>query len=81
MRADLHVHSTASDGTLSPSELVDRAHALGVGVLAIADHDSVEGLSEAAARCTELGVTLVPEMAIASGTAVPEVFVMDAQPL
>ena len=45
-KVDLHTHSTASDGTLTPSELVTRAHTNGVGVLAIADHDSVEGVAE-----------------------------------
>ena len=47
MKADLHVHSTASDGTLSPTELVSLALDRGVDVLAIADHDSVSGLPEA----------------------------------
>ena len=62
MKADLHVHSTASDGTLTPSQLVERAHALGVGVLAISDHDSAEG----AARSAELGVTLVPAVELSA---------------
>ncbi len=60
MRADLHVHSTASDGSVTPRELVKLALSNGVDVLAIADHDSVEGLAEAfeAAENTEL--TIVP---------------------
>jgi 3',5'-nucleoside bisphosphate phosphatase len=59
MKADLHVHSTASDGTLSPTALVERAHARGVEVLAIADHDSVSGLAEAHEAAQRLGVTLI----------------------
>ena len=44
---DLHSHSTASDGTLSPAELVKRAAAAGVDVLALTDHDTTAGLAEA----------------------------------
>jgi len=57
---DLHTHSTASDGTLSPAGLVERAHALGVSVLALTDHDSLGGLEAAAASACTLGVDLVP---------------------
>jgi 3',5'-nucleoside bisphosphate phosphatase len=49
-RVDLHTHTTASDGTLAPRELVRRAAERGVQVLAITDHDSTEGLAEAAAE-------------------------------
>lgn len=45
---DLHCHSTASDGHLSPTELVTRAAAFGVSTLALTDHDTVSGLAEAA---------------------------------
>ena len=47
MNLDLHCHSTASDGALAPGELVRRAAAQGVDVLALTDHDQLEGLSEA----------------------------------
>ena len=40
MKADLHLHSTASDGTCAPDELVRRAHALGLTCIALTDHDS-----------------------------------------
>ncbi len=46
-RADLHCHSTASDGALSPSEVVKLAYEQGVRVLALTDHDSTEGMAEA----------------------------------
>lgn len=59
MKADLHVHSTASDGTLTPTELVDLAVARGLDVLAIADHDSVEGLPEALEAAERSGLTLI----------------------
>ena len=48
MRVDLHSHSTASDGRLTPAELVRRAVAQRVDVLALTDHDTVAGLPEAA---------------------------------
>jgi predicted metal-dependent phosphoesterase TrpH len=52
---DLHSHTTASDGRLSPTALVARAHAAGVTHLAVTDHDTVAGLPEALAAATDLG--------------------------
>jgi len=66
MRADLHVHSTASDGTATPSELVLLALARGVDVLAIADHDSVSGLAEAQAAAEGSGLTLIPAVELSA---------------
>jgi len=59
MLYDLHAHSTASDGTLTPTELVKRAKSKGVDVLALTDHDTTAGLSEASLIADELGITLV----------------------
>lgn len=47
---DLHVHSTASDGSLTPSEVVDRAAALSIAAIALTDHDTTQGIAEAKAR-------------------------------
>ncbi|MHB8156296.1 MAG: PHP domain-containing protein [Desulfocucumaceae bacterium] len=47
MQADLHVHTTASDGTDSPEEVVARAAAIGLAALAVADHDTLEGIRPA----------------------------------
>lgn len=47
---DLHTHSTASDGTYTPSELIDYAHEKGLSAIALTDHDTVDGLSEAIDR-------------------------------
>lgn len=44
---DLHVHSNCSDGTLTPTELVDHAAALGLAAFALTDHDNTDGLWEA----------------------------------
>ncbi len=47
MKIDLHCHSTCSDGTYAPTEVVQRAHAAGVNVLALTDHDTLAGIDEA----------------------------------
>lgn len=57
---DLHCHSTASDGALTPTELVRRAHSKGVTVLALTDHDSVAGLAEAVLAAEKTGLRLLP---------------------
>ncbi|MFD5551623.1 MULTISPECIES: PHP domain-containing protein [Streptomyces] len=61
MRIDLHAHSTASDGTDSPAELVRNAAAAGLDVVALTDHDTVGGYAEAIAALHEIpaGLTLV----------------------
>ena len=61
---DLHAHSLASDGTLSPAALVARARTAGVDVLALTDHDSLEGLAEAESAAREQGLRLVPGVEI-----------------
>lgn len=61
---DLHCHSTASDGDLSPTELVRRAHEKGVSVLSLTDHDVTDGLEEAGQTASELGMVLVPGIEI-----------------
>ncbi|MER6307563.1 PHP domain-containing protein [Streptomyces sp. NPDC001657] len=58
MRIDLHTHSTASDGTDTPAELVRGAAAAGLDVVALTDHDTVSGHAEARAALPE-GLTLV----------------------
>lgn len=60
MRADLHVHSTASDGSLHPAALVDLALKAGLTHLAITDHDSVGGLNRALSEAKKTGLTLIP---------------------
>jgi 3',5'-nucleoside bisphosphate phosphatase len=59
LNADLHCHSRCSDGTLSPSALARRAHANGVELWALTDHDEVGGLAEASAAASELGLAFV----------------------
>ncbi|GAA4482465.1 PHP domain-containing protein [Actinoallomurus oryzae] len=61
MIIDLHTHSAVSDGTQPPADVVRRAQAAGVGVLALTDHDTVAGHAEAA-RALPPGMTLVRGM-------------------
>jgi predicted metal-dependent phosphoesterase TrpH len=61
---DLHCHSSASDGVLTPAAVVRRAAANGVGVLALTDHDDLTGLAEAGATARACGVRLVPGVEI-----------------
>lgn len=61
---DLHLHTTASDGLLSPGVLVQRAAAAGLTTIAITDHDTVGGLREAIEAGAELGVRVVPGIEI-----------------
>ena len=57
---DLHLHSSASDGTDEPNEVVRAAHAAGVRTMALTDHDTSEGWEEAIAECALLGMTFIP---------------------
>src|SRR5215217_8292966 len=57
---DLQAHSVHSDGTLPATEVVERAAAAGVELLALTDHDTVDGVPEAAARARELGMRYSP---------------------
>ena len=59
MNVDLHCHSTASDGLLRPGELVARAAAKGVDILALTDHDDLSGLAEARAQAVSEDVRFI----------------------
>lgn len=64
LNIDLHCHSCVSDGMLTPADLVARACANGVDVLALTDHDEIEGLGDAAAAAEKLGLRFVPGVEI-----------------
>ena len=59
-KSDFHIHTTFSDGTLSPAEVVQRAHKNNVKVLAITDHDTLTGLDEAIEESLKYNITLIP---------------------
>jgi predicted metal-dependent phosphoesterase TrpH len=59
LNIDLHCHSTASDGLLTPTQLLEHAAAQGVAVLALTDHDNVAGLDEARRTAIEKNIALI----------------------
>jgi hypothetical protein len=65
-RGDLHIHSTASDGCLSPKEIVILAKSLGIDTLAISDHNSIEGVAEASETGKKHGVSVIPAVELST---------------
>lgn len=59
MKIDLHCHSTRSDGTYPPTDVVQRAHIAGVNVLALTDHDTLLGIDEARIAAQNCGIHLI----------------------
>jgi predicted metal-dependent phosphoesterase TrpH len=76
-RIDLHVHTTASDGRYSPSEIVRIAAERGLSAIAITDHDTVDGIAEAldAARAFP-GLTMVPGVEISADSTEGEIHIL-----
>jgi len=60
MSIDLHTHSTTSDGTMSPADLVKYAYKKGLSAIAITDHDTIDGIDEGVAAGNILGIEVVP---------------------
>lgn len=65
-RVDLHVHTTASDGSLTPAEVVRLALSQGLTAIALTDHDSVSGVAEAQAAARGTGLEVIPGVEISS---------------
>ncbi len=65
--ADLHVHSTASDGIYTPTELMRQAQELGLGAMALTDHDTLAGIPEARKAASEAGIGLVAGIELSCG--------------
>lgn len=63
---DLHAHSSVSDGTETPTQLVRAAAAAGLGTVALTDHDSTAGWQEAASAARTAGITLIPGMELST---------------
>ena len=70
---DLHVHTDFSDGLHPPEKVVEQAAALGMSFLAIADHDTVRGVTPARVRARELGLRLIPAVEISATTDIGDV--------
>lgn len=75
-RVDLHTHSTASDGTLSPAELVRQAHRRGLFMLALTDHDTTGGLPEAISAGEALGVRIISGIELSTDVTAGEVHML-----
>jgi len=75
-RIDLHLHTTHSDGSQTPAEVVTLAHEAGVSALAITDHDITTGLPEAMAAGQELGIEIIPGIEISSRHGESELHVL-----
>ena len=63
---ELHCHTTASDGTMSPAALVEHAASLGITHLAITDHDTTKGSLEAEPLCRDRGIVLIPAIELST---------------
>jgi predicted metal-dependent phosphoesterase TrpH len=75
-KGDFHLHSTCSDGRLTPTALMELAAANGVRVLSLTDHDSTEGIAEAQVAAARLGVELVPGVELSTDIPGNEVHIL-----
>ncbi|MCL4486556.1 MAG: PHP domain-containing protein [Chloroflexi bacterium] len=73
---DLHTHSTASDGELSPPELVSLARARGLGTIALTDHDSVAGIDAALEAARNMSIQVIPGVELSADVPNSEVHVL-----
>lgn len=67
MRIDLHMHSNVSDGSLSPAALVELVQNEGVELMALTDHDTMEGVPAAAAAAAAAGIGFIPGVEVSTG--------------
>ncbi len=75
-RLDLHLHTTHSDGSCTPAEVVGLAHQAEVTALAITDHDITTGLTEASAAGEALGIEIIPGVEISSSLGNSELHIL-----
>ncbi|MEO5579646.1 MAG: PHP domain-containing protein [Gemmatimonadaceae bacterium] len=75
-QVDLHMHSTASDGVLPPSQVLRAASAAGLTAIALTDHDTLDGLEEAAAEGQKLGVRVVPAVELSAHDGNREIHIL-----
>ena len=77
IEVDLHLHTRASDGTLTPAQLIDLCAARGLKVVAISDHDSTEGLPEAlAAAKSHSGLRVIPAIELSTDVPGSEIHIL-----
>lgn len=75
-RVDLHLHTTASDGTHTPSQIVQMAQALGLRAIAITDHDCMAGVREATAAAAGSALLVIPGVELSTDVPEGEVHVL-----
>ncbi|MBW6462617.1 MAG: PHP domain-containing protein [Firmicutes bacterium] len=80
-KVDLHMHSNASDGLLSPNELSLRAAEAGLAAFALTDHDTLDGLAKAAAAAKNYNIEFVPGVEISTEIEGREVHILGYYPL
>lgn len=73
---DLHVHSKASDGTFTPTELVEEAKRAGLAAFALTDHDTTDGVAEAMTAAKAAGIELIPGVELSTEYEGTEVHVL-----
>ena len=75
-RVDLHLHTTVSDGALRPDELVRAAASVEIRVMAVTDHDSVDGIHEAERAASGLPIEVIPGIEVSASQGTDEVHVL-----
>ena len=66
IKIDLHMHTCYSDGSFTPSQVVELAHKKGLDIIGITDHDSVNGIKEAISVGKDIGVEIIPGVEIST---------------
>jgi 3',5'-nucleoside bisphosphate phosphatase len=79
-KIDLHLHSNASDGIFSPSELIRIVATAGIRAAALTDHDTTAGLSEAEHTATQMGIEFVPGVEISTTSGEHEIHILGYYP-
>lgn len=75
-KGDFHIHSTFSDGSCTPKEILKKAKRRGVDIIAITDHNTLEGIGEAMKEGDEIGVKVIPGVEISSRYDITKVHVL-----
>ena len=76
MKIDLHTHTTASDGRITPRELVKKAKKIGLSAIAITDHDTISGVREAVNEGEKLGIEVIPGIELTCRSGYREVHIL-----
>lgn len=76
MPADLHLHTTFSDGTDTPAQVVEAAKKAGLTIIAITDHDTLAGIGEAEEQAAQSGLEIIPGIEFTTETAETEVHIL-----